>query len=308
MTTMAAIKGKTTTLLFQLAFAASLAGFVMHMHFSAADFARPLDLPVFSGAVSLMLLAHLLRILRLKALWSSGRMRALFIAHSLSIAPGAAFPLKLGEGARIILVGRLQKSLRQGLATVWAERIFDSVFILLALVLLGSAAGVPVDVSSLSVLFVFVLLSFFMIMTGPSTLSWIRHSLIRAPETGYTIPVLRKAVILDRFIVDIPRIVSAQARPAAFLTCAIWSLEWLALTLAIKAAVPEFILASNMSEIWTTATMDGVSTYIMARGAACLVLFFPALTMLTADRLKGRRMEKSADNAKHEQADMERNR
>lgn len=249
--------------------------------------AQMIDVPVLLVAISLIVLAHLVRVARLSLLWPDGTLETIFIGHSISIAAGSTIPFKLGEIARFLIIGHLNGSLRSGLKAIWAERISDAIFILFAilgaLLAFVSLEELREQSSRILIVVTFLSLSALVFLALPSTLRWLRLVLLRSKENEVVLAVMRASVLLGTFIDRVPEILSARFGPIVILTTLIWSLE--AITIAICLGLSRFDLLLTETSSFSPSVPEYLVTYILARTSASLLFFF-AGTGLMLHRLK----------------------
>ena len=90
-------------------------------------------IPLFVGAIALLLFAHVLRAIRIATLYPrqyAVRRFDLLLALAMSYAIGTIFPFRVGEIVRVLYVGK-RCSIRYSYvaATIFAERVADAIFV-----------------------------------------------------------------------------------------------------------------------------------------------------------------------------------
>ena len=186
------------------------------------------------------IVSHGFRSLRLALLiggWRIG-LRQIVSFHFFTAAVSLAVPLKLGEIYRVTELSYLMGDFIRAVETIWWERIFDVLAIIVILIAVSlSAAAVDrqqlFDVAALSFGFLIVtILTFFVL---PDNLRRLSVLIIRRYESRRSVRLLRGIDQLRRAILGAPRLVRAKVVSLTVLTALIWACELLCFSLVLRS-------------------------------------------------------------------------
>jgi hypothetical protein len=192
----------------------------------------------FGGAVYIF--GHGLRSLRLALLiggWRVG-LRQIVSFHFFTASVSLAAPLKLGELYRVAELSSLLGDAIRAVATVWWERLFDVVAIIVIMVFVVLYATDSnwqqfIGVSVVAVGFVIITsLTFFVL---PDNLRRLSVLIIRRYESPRSVEILRVLDLFRRAILGAPRLVRAKFASLVALTTLIWACELTCFAIVLRA-------------------------------------------------------------------------
>lgn len=191
-------------------------------------------------AVSVYLLSHLVRMLRLAVLIGGIRIRWLASLYFFTSACSMVTPFKLGELFRIHEIGRCTGNLWKGLWLVWIERTFDMCVIGLALLLLLATRSNLVDavLPLIIVILAFIVLTFATFMILPEHLDNLNLYVLK---TYRGVKAIRILTVLEYFgnLCHMARdLVHGKLSTLVVLTLLVWGLELTAIAIATGTAEP----------------------------------------------------------------------
>lgn len=227
------------------------------------------------------LVGHAFRSLRLALLiggWRIG-LRQIVSFHFFTAAVSLAVPLKLGEVYRVTELSYLMGDLIRAIETIWWERIFDVLAIIIILVVVSlSTSGADgkqfFDVAVLAFAFVFVtVLTFFVL---PDNLRRLSVLIIRRYESRRSVSLLQGLDRLRRAIIGAPKLVRGKVVSLLVLTALTWTCELICFALVLTAvgepssSAPDALLGflSVITRGYTvfagfqSGTAKGVLTYL----------------------------------------------
>ena len=191
-------------------------------------------------AATIYLLGHCFRCLRLALLiggWRVG-LRLIVSFHLMTAAISLAVPLKLGEIYRIAELSNLLGNPVSAVATIWWERLFDTLALLvIILVVLGGVARSDwsqfFGVGLLALIFITITALVFFVL--PDNLRRLSVLIIRRYDNRRSVPALRVIDRTRRAIQGAPQMVKGKVASLATLTALIWGAELTCLTVVLRA-------------------------------------------------------------------------
>lgn len=221
-------------------------------------------LPRLALALAIYLVAHVLRIARLVILLGdSGRsVRDVAVAHALTAPIAALLPLKLGELARVLAIGRASRGPVHGLKALWIERTFDAAAIALAgtvvLALRPDAvqAVAPVVLAAVA----FLGLTAAAIVLLPESVGMAKAWLIRRYTAQWANRALAAMHALRDALQSSRALLRGKVATLMALTAAIWSVEALAFATLLSVDGGAAQLASEVLGTLSGALAPGAGS------------------------------------------------
>lgn len=200
-----------------------------------------------AAAALVYAVGHLLRGLRLAVLLHDPQVgaRRVLAAHVLTSGLGLLLPFKLGDLARMGVVGQLVGSGTRGVVVVWLERTLD-VAVVLGLSLLAATAADGELVTPLLVVSAgFVVLTVLAVTVLPDYLRALALYLVRRPAApggaGLVAFLARALVVLD----EAPQLLRRRTPTLVVLTGLIWLAELAALRLSAPVLADDLLALSR---------------------------------------------------------------
>lgn len=244
----------------------ALAYLVVRAVLSADDLARAVSTQsplALAGAALIYLAGHGIRILRLALLIGGWRVGFRDIAsfHLMTAAVSLAAPLKLGEVYRVVELSNIAGGFLRALMIAWCERAFDTIVILIMLVIaMGAMNGASADVAGVALFAaLFVAMTAAVFFLAPDNLRRLSVLIIRRYDSLKSVPVLRVLDTTRRAILSAPALVRGKVASLSAMTMLIWLCEIVAFALimpignSLKAGLDG--LLSFLSAITTGQTL-----------------------------------------------------
>jgi hypothetical protein len=245
----------------------ALAYLVVRAVLSADDLARAVSThpPLALACAALIYLAgHGIRILRLALLIGGWRVGFRDIAsfHLLTAAVSLAAPLKLGEVYRVVELSNIAGGFLRSLMIAWCERAFDTIVILIMLVIaMSEMNGASADIAGVAAFAaLFVAMTAAVFFLAPDNLRRLSVLIIRRYDSPKSVPVLRALDTTRRAILSAPALVRGKVASLSAMTMLIWLCEIVAFALimptignSLKAGLDG--LLSFLSAITTGQTL-----------------------------------------------------
>ncbi len=187
--------------------------------------------PFLAGLAGLVLYlgAHALRIVRMVVLLGDRgpSLRAIAAAHALTAPIGGQLPFKLGEGVRLVALGRAAGGLSDGVKAIWMERVFDAVLLATAaFATMGLRPSARQDAWLVGIAAVALIVATLVVVrTVPEALRNAKAFLIRRYTTDWSLVALRTLDAVGAWLADARRMVEGRAATLALLTLGLWVLE-----------------------------------------------------------------------------------
>lgn len=195
--------------------------------------------PLF-GAVSLYLLAHLLRALRLVVIVHDERvgLRDTFAAHFIAAGASLLIPFKLGELFRVAEVARLVRSPVRAILLVWAERVLDLLAITGAMLVALAFRRDLADSAAMGVFLTIAVVAgtFIAFYVLPEHLESLKLALIRRTHAPWSLRAVQAVDASQRLLLHAPDAVRRRPATLVLLTAIIWTLEIASLALFLPKA------------------------------------------------------------------------
>lgn len=233
--------------------------------------------------VLIYLLSHIMRILRLYILLLEEKIKwkQLLRIYFITTFVNFVLPFKIGEIYRIIEIGTLCNNIRRGIITIWIERFFDAVVLLV----LSTCYLIYIDNASYNFIPVYILL---LVFSGLSVLFYVefRHSfnylnqfIVSKSNTSKGVRILKFLENLKMIHSDIKRLIVGRTTMLILLSILIWCIEliaiyFLAQMININSIVQSFILLIN--EPFKSQTEFNFELITIYKNFAFLILFLIA--------------------------------
>jgi len=218
-------------------------------------------------ALLLYLLAHCLRALRIFLLLYDGRLRAseTLLTHIHAAGVSMLIPWKLGEIYRIVVFQGLSPTFRRVLMSVWVERIWDTIALLLLLLIPSLMhSDTPINSELLLMMLAFLCISAFLFLVLPENINLVKRYLIVRKRSDQALWMLIWVDRIHTLLITAYRLLCYRVATMAWITCGIWTLELGALWLALH--VP------------STVTPTGGATHLLQAFAQQLSAPVPWMT------------------------------
>ncbi|BAL26052.1 hypothetical protein [Azoarcus sp. KH32C] len=268
--------------LFVLSVAALLAYAGLHI----AHAAWPAQLGALAFPVTVYVVAHALRAIRLGVLLGADRARNLLGLYFYTAGCSAIIPFKLGELVRINEIAWWVGGYWRGLLIVWIERVFDVVALgAMAYFILASGAQEPKDIGLLLwVIAGFVFMTMLVFFVVPEQLSSLNLHVIRNYSGRKAIRILHILDSLHQLFDQVRPLLKGKVVTLALLTFFIWSLELLAMALlfesnpwlgALTGLVQQFVaVLSDVSRTTSLAVQFETIKIVVLLGFGVIALLF----------------------------------
>mgnify|MGYP005792901253 FL=1 len=191
------------------------------------------DIMVIAIIIIVFLLIHLLRMFRLYILLVEEKMpiKEFIKLYMKTTIVNTVIPFKLGEFYKMICYGKKLKSYSAGISLVWIDRFFDSV-ILIILVIVASAFKMisPIYV----ILSLFILFSILIYLTFENTYKYFNLLVLEKGKSKRSKIYLEIIDETKKIYKKAKNMIKYRSVPVIFLSALIWGFEYLIAYLTIE--------------------------------------------------------------------------
>ncbi len=206
--------------------------------------------PALLTAMLAYLTAHLLRAARVFLLLNNGTLRFsdVLVTHCHSAGISALIPFKLGEGYRVGVLASLCRDPLRAVVAVWIERIWD-VVLLCTLAISFQVAGVSDGLNRLLWPAAgFLLASTLVFLVLPENLGLLKRYLVLRHNRPWVVTALACLSQIHRILQTAATIWRHRRVTIAWLSCAIWLLELLAVVSVAPLAQSAHLLLGGAAD------------------------------------------------------------
>nr|WP_260440173.1 lysylphosphatidylglycerol synthase transmembrane domain-containing protein [Cohnella lubricantis] len=215
------------------------------------------------AAVLLYIASHLLRITRLYIIFIERKFSFLQLLKIYTITAwvNMVIPFKIGEMFRVSEFSKLCKSFKMGFVSVWVERFFDTLLLLIFAVVLSAYTGTT-HYALLIILFLFVAVTLFAFFSFPFSYRYSKQLTLSHSQSSKGLLLLEFMESLKLYYTFAKKLVRGRFPILFGLTLLIWLLEggvfyYVTCTLTSEYNLDELMRVLN--GVWASSKIHGDS-------------------------------------------------